>query len=300
MKIIINGHHPCQAFSETPLMETDCIKTSAYPPKYTVFSSHASFYPHLFQSFGYPADAPPVAELLRRYYDLEGRWVIASPVHYQTTHNDAMITNYGETLGLTDAQSRRCFESFAEFAALDEISAYYVDAATWLIRCDEKPRLQTAPVYQVLNRSLMSQLESMDQTLFWQKFITETQMSMNPVLSRRQPHAESLANGLWFWGDGDLRQTASFTALTQPRVFCQNDALLKMARLITSQVVLYQPESHTPSKHDLFLFEQLERRELEQIETSLAKFKTTWYWNNLAYTIKRAGWLSRLWSRYAN
>lgn len=300
MDIVVNCNHPGDWSLETPLTEADNITTTALPPKYMAFSSHGSFYHHFFQSLGYQTDSPPIADLLRRYYGLEGRWVIASPAHFQTTHNDAMITGYGEALGLSAEMSRCWFERFSEFTALDEMSTYYVDADTWLIRCDEKPKLYTASVHQVLNCSLMPQLESMDQTLYWQKFVTESQMYINHIASNQHHHNASLVNGLWVWGDGDLQQAAPLNAPTQRTVFCQNESLFKMTRLITDQVVMYQPEVHSPSAHDLFLFECLDMHELKQLEIKLIKFKTNWYWNNLAYTIKRAGWLSRLWSRYAN
>ena len=37
-----------------------------------------------------PTD-PPLADLLRRYHNLDGDWLVLSPVHWQATHNDAMI-----------------------------------------------------------------------------------------------------------------------------------------------------------------------------------------------------------------
>ena len=54
--------------------------------------------------------------------------------------------------------------------------------------------LNAKPVHHLLNKSLMPELAQLDKTMYWQKFITESQMffASNPN--------QSLVNGLWIWG----------------------------------------------------------------------------------------------------
>jgi len=144
------------------------------------------------------------AEQLRRYHKLEGRWLIVSPIHWQATHNDAMIIACNETLDLPDAESRLWFAALTEFLVHDKVKLHYHDAYTWLIQFEESPPINAKPVHRLLQQSMMQQLQALDSTLFWSRFITENQMffsehSLNKARAGRYP-----INGVWIWGDGDL------------------------------------------------------------------------------------------------
>src|SRR5579872_6325508 len=106
-------------------------------------------------SLGYNASNPPLADVLKQFYHLEGSWLILSPVKWQVTHNDAFIIAADATLALTEAESKSCFTSYAKYLALDEMTLYYHDAKTWLLSNPKKLPLQAEPIHNILNRSLM-------------------------------------------------------------------------------------------------------------------------------------------------
>ncbi len=144
------------------------------------------------------------------YHKLDGHWLIASPIHWQATHNDAMIIACNETLDLPDAESRLWFSALAEFLVHDKVQLHYHDAYTWLIQFEESPPINARPVHMLLQQPMMQQLQALDATLFWSRFLTENQMffsehSLNKARAGRYP-----INGVWIWDDGDLNARGSW------------------------------------------------------------------------------------------
>ena len=167
--------------------------------------NQGNFYHNILTCLGYSYEKPPVADLLRRYHGLEGQWLIASPIHWQATHNDAMIVASGSELQLSDQVSRLWFAAFKEFVTADHFNVHYHDAHTWLIQCDGKPLLDSKPVHTLHHKSLMPELRKLDETLYWQRLITEGQMFFSEHPLNKDRLASYSINGLWFWGGGNYR-----------------------------------------------------------------------------------------------
>lgn len=245
------------------------------------------YYHHILTCLGYPLFEPPVADLLRRLHGLDGTWLVVSPIHWQATHNDAMIVAAGDDLQLTELESQKWFEAFADFVSDEKISAYYHDASTWLIQLDGHPRITAKPVHSLLHQSMMPQLEALDTTFFWQRFMTESQMffsghALNTLRNGRYP-----INGLWIWGGGVLRQPGKHA------IVVNDQHTQSLAALLSTNVSLYSAEQSYP--HDtLMLWSDLER--LGDLQTKLTKQTVSWYWNNHVYQLKPKHWLRRLWS----
>lgn len=150
---------------------------------------------------GYHQDSLPAGDVLRRLHHLEGKWFVVSPIHWQATHNDAMIVACGEDLNLSEAHSRQWFTVLADFLKDDEITLYYHDATTWLIQKKTAPSLNAKPAFLLLQQSLMPHLKALDATGFWSRLITEVQM----LFSQYPVKGEYPVNGIWIWGDGSLK-----------------------------------------------------------------------------------------------
>lgn len=271
------------------LMTIDIVinaQLSQTPNGVSVIPHIENHYHQLLECLGHVGDYPPVADLLRVYHGLEGRWLVASPIHWHATHNDAMILASGPELQLSSEESRAWLAAFAAFVSDDNIHLHYHDAHTWLLQCDDKPGIVAKPVHTMHHQSMMHELKTLDDTLFWQRFITENQMffSAHP-LNKNRPGLYPL-NGLWIWGGGDMMQGVS-----RPLIFKGYDAGC-LARVISSSAKEY--ENNVPySKGTVLLFDALNDKEQQQLESQLKQHTVRWYWTNTAYVSTP----KRLWSR---
>lgn len=229
---------------------------------------------------GYDPMDPPLADLLRRLAKLEGDWLVLSPIHWQATHNDALILATGKDLELREAQAKLWFAVFADYLAAEGMKLHYHDAETWLLCEPQKHPLNAKPVYQLLNKSLMRELTQLGDTLFWQKFITESQM-----LFASKPN-QSAMNGLWPWGN------ALFSGKKTTKI-CADEAFLPIAKLCSSHVTLYNPSIKLKEQQLLLITERTMLSEQHQEE--LNKLLVHWYWNNTAYASGTRNWFIRLW-----
>lgn len=283
----------------------------AVPEGYTPTQTHGNFYHNILACLAYPIDAPPVADLLRRHHGLEGDWLIASPIHWQATHNDAMIVASGHELKLSTEESRVWCAELAAFSAFVDIKLHYHDASTWLLQRDGKPKIIARPVHTLHHQSMMPELKKLDETLFWQRYITENQMffSEHP-LNKARKESYSI-NGLWLWGGGNLHERGHKTLV------CANEGLQKLATLLSTSVSSYQSGKMPNSRgltagssldaksmdpafaaDSVLLFDTLNEHERAALQTQLQKNTVHWYWNNVAYTSKPKSWWSRLLERF--
>lgn len=246
-----------------------------------------NFYMHLLLAAGYPEEALPVADFIRQYHDLSpGYWLVASPIYWEATHNDAMIRSAGPELAIDEA-GQDWFAAFSEFVTPEGMTPFYVDETTWLLRCDAKPAISSKPVHQILHQSIMPELKMLDESLYWQRFITESQMffSAHPLNQARQLPI----NGLWLWGSGVLNTPGALP------VICQTEAMERLASLITINTSSYQQNKKLPKK-SLLIFEHLNHDDLTRLKKQLKNKNVKWFWNNALYRHQPQSWFSRLWS----
>lgn len=247
--------------------------------------NQGDYYHNLLTCLGYPIDAPPVADLLRRYHGLDGDWLIASPIYWQATHNDAMIMASGSELQLSDQESQRWFSVLDEFVRADKTKLHYHDANTWLIQVDEHPEITAKPVHRLLHQSMTDQLKALDPTLFWQRFITENQMMFSQHSLNNSRMDTNPINGLWVWGGGHLNSQL------QRLLVCDDEQTFKLAGLLSTQVRYLQPGKKL-DKHAVILSTP---DQVARLKIQLQKNTVRWYWNNKAYLTQPQNRWSRLW-----
>jgi hypothetical protein len=261
------------------VIDAEC---SAIPENAKPLTTEGSALLNFLLHLNYDPAAPPLADVLSKYHHLEGDWLVVSPVHWEATHNDAMIVAHGSALRLQKIEAKSWFNQFATYLAEEDKVLYYHNPETWLLYDDKKHPLSAKPVHHLLNQSLMPELAQLDNTLYWQKFITESQMFF-----ASKPN-QSLINGLWIWGNTKLKNKKDITV-------CADEHFLSIAQMCSFNVVLYRPEVLLKDYDVLLLAEPSQLSASHQEE--LTKRAVHWYWNNAAYTVSNSSWLTRLWRK---
>lgn len=261
------------------VIDSEC---DAIPEQAKSLNSEGRVLLNLLQSLGYAPDNPPFADLLRQYHNLEGEWIVLTPVHWEATHNDAMIVALGKDLQLTESDSKLWFDLFSEYLAEEGAVLHYHDAENWLIHTNQPYPLNAKPPQRLLHRSLMPELAQLDNSMHWQKFITESQM-----LFASKPN-QSFINGLWVWGNSKLKEK-------QPLHICVDAHFFPFAELLSTQVTLYTPEITLKEQQIILLSELSTLSKPHQEE--LKKMSAQWYWNNTAYSVGSENWFVRLWRK---
>ncbi|MFJ1267535.1 hypothetical protein ACD661_03070 [Legionella lytica] len=252
------------------------------PEGVKLLSSEGTALLNLLCCLGYEPTDPPLGDLLRKVHQLDGDWLIVSPVHWQASHNDALILAVGEDLELKESEIKPWFELFANYFAEEGMTLHYHNAETWLLQDHKQRPLKAKPVYQLVNKSLMPELAQLDEKLFWQRFVTESQM-----LFASKPNS-SAANGLWPWGNAKLTESKIMA-------ICADATFLPLAKQCSSSVTLYSPEVNLKEHGVVLVSEYSVLSERHQEE--LTKRPVQWYWNNTAYGSHSDNWFTRIWRK---
>lgn len=245
-------------------------------------SSQGSPLLNLLAYLGYDSTNPPLAQLLSQHHQLDGDWLVLSPVHWQATHNNAVIAAIGEQLELNEQQLKQHFHSFSEHLMHEGIGLYYHDACTWLLSTNHKSLLKAKPVYSLLNKPLMLELAQIDETMHWPKFLTESQMFF-----ASRPNT-SLVNGIWVWGGGALGERKNIK-------ICADETFFPFAQQCSTEVSLYN-SSLSLKEYDVLLLNDLSSLNSTHQE-QLEKITIRWYWNNIGYEFSSVSWFTRLWRK---
>jgi hypothetical protein len=256
------------------IINTDC---PSLPLKAKRLTSQGSVPLNLLESLNYSCAYPPLAELLRIAHDLSGRWVVLTPVHWQATSHDVHL----QDLNLSEQESRYWFDKLAAHVAIDGMILHFDGPYTWLFSADNKPPLNASPPLQLLQHPLSTQLRSLDESNYWQRFLTECQM-----LFAASSH-NSLVNGVWAFGDGQLREKRGTAYVDQ--------AFMSLAQACFASVELYHPEVRL--KNDQTVIIENVQSLSQKHQNSLHLLPTHWYWNNHAYALS-GNYLTRLWRSF--
>ena len=139
--------------------------------------------------------------------DFPGAWLIVSPVHWEATHNNAVIVAGGDALNLTEELSRKLYTAFAAFLAEENMQLHYCNAGTWLLLCEDQAPPNTQALDKALQRSMHTLLASLKNTPFWLRFMTESQMFFSGQV---QEDAVYPVNGVWVWPAAQRKSIGSY------------------------------------------------------------------------------------------
>ena len=120
------------------------------------------------------------------------------PIHWQATHNDAMIVAQGQELAMTDEESAAIQSLLG-----DLLPAYGLTlqaAGLWMANGSaDLSSVNPKPLQQIMHCSLLPHLLSLDQSLKWQQMLTEVQMGMSNLVFNQTRLSNGLPtiNGIW-------------------------------------------------------------------------------------------------------
>lgn len=238
---------------------------------------------NILHGLGFQEENPPVADFLRQIYNLEGDWLVVEPVFWEASHNDAMIMTAGSHLYLTEEESRSLFRDVALFLAEDGLALHYHNAFTWLVKVDGKPKISCKPASLMLHQSMMPVIKGMDDTMYWQRLLTELQMYLS-AHSCRQRDGLMPINGLWFYGDGTFKFAHNTTVVTDDE------------QLLASFPFNTQRLSFDESKfnHSIVVINDYQKNTMDNLLSAIGNQPVRWFWNNMAWSTPRKNWWARL------
>lgn len=253
-----------------------------------LLNEQGSFELNFLSVLGFDIYNPPLGDFLRQYYQLDGNWVAVSPIHWQVTHNDALITLSGEALNLSQQESHEWFKVVAEFLSEEHLHLHYHDSVTWLLRVDNKPPIKSSPVHLLLNQSLMPHLEKMDATLYWQRLFTELQMFLSNHRLKHQRVNGPVINGLWIYGSGQfyLEKEVQTDDLQFLQAFSDKAGRFELTKVQDNKGIV--------------LLKHMTQRHLAELTDVFKDQNTNWYWNNKAYQTDKKRWWNKLWRKLVN
>lgn len=237
---------------------------------------------HVLLALGFDAKKPPLAKLFSTLNGLTGKWVVASPVYCEAGHNDAMVKAYGNALELTDTASRIWLTELSPLLSHQGQSPVFVDAHHWLVPANHLPALCSEPPSVIVHQSLMPLLKAMDDTLLWQKLFTEMQMALGFHPLNTRLNAQTLINGLWFWGADDMDVSTIRPVYTDD---------MQWSRVFPHALPIDAMTDKSPA-NALILLTHARAEDIQIITTLTKRQDVTWYWKNTVYRQKKRSWWS--------
>lgn len=252
----------------------DCI--NELPSGSRSLTCQGSAWLHLLTCLGYDPEHPPLGDCLARYHQLDGHWLVASPIHWDASHNNAMITASGDELDLSDGQSRLLFADVAAYLVESGLQLHYHDAHTWLVKRDGLADLDSRSLHAMRHQPMMNALQGMDSSLFWPQLMTELQMLLSAHHSNLL--RPCTINGLWFYGNAPLGERLPKTVLTDdPRLLAAWPEQCQPLRPLKARDLVFSNQAS------------------EALRSSCAGKSVRWFWNNAACAVPAPSLWKRLW-----
>lgn len=260
--------------------------TENAPKSSTNILSQNDFMLNVLVQLGQDPLCTPVADLLKSYYELEGEWLIASPIHWEATHNDAMIVAFSDTLNLNEPTAKVWFTAVSQFLAQDNFQLIYHNPTYWMIQTTNKPCLRSNNLNTLHYKSMRPALANLGDTLYWQHLLTELQMflSNHPLNNYRE--SSYPINGIWFWGGGQV----NYERLTSRPIISNATVINNFLRM---QPKAIDPDTNFGKDHILAL-DHCDAETLAILNKNTKQYQVNWYWNNIAYQTQRKNWWGQL------
>lgn len=203
-----------------------------------------------------------IANFLAKQQGLpDGNWVLISPVHCQTTHNDAMIIGSCQELEWQSAMDVY-YDHFVKWMSQDGISVHRVLNQLWLMDAKGFPDLKSLSLNDMQHRSLQPHLSKFPP--MWLKWWTEIQMVLHEV----KGHGPYAVNAVWPWGAGSWSLKGPIFVMSKNHLYSE---LLKVG----VPVEVWKPNVQLKG-HEVFLVDAQEQSLLEK--HPLRAFPSHWHW----------------------
>lgn len=109
---------------------------------------------------------------------------------------DVLALDMGEARGLIDTLNAHFGEDGLRFEA--------VEPGRWYLHVDQRDKLATYPISQVVGKDIHPLLPTGPRTAYWHGMLNELQMVLHgaPVNQARELRGEKPVNSVWLWGAG--------------------------------------------------------------------------------------------------
>jgi hypothetical protein len=241
--------------------------------------SFGGFAQHLLSQL-YPSQELPLAQYHVFMVGSMDSACIATPVHVQATHNDAMIISTSDELALNKEENIALYKSLHDFLNKDGFDSFIAGDGSWVFSQQKVKELDALSVFDIKHKSLYPLLPDSE---YWRLLFTEIQMLLHQhtVNEKRRALGLKEVNAIWFWGNAQLRPSKATVS-----VFTQDEALSKFCNHVGLGVFELDKIKQKNTQHNLLLINN--KKQLQEIV--IDNKKSNWYWNNNAYCMKLPWW----------
>jgi hypothetical protein len=130
-------------------------------------------------------------------------WLRADPVHLLARRDRLTLVDPG-ILNTSAEEAQELTSLLNRHFAADGLLFHAPRPERWYLRAPGTPRLATRELSQAAGRDVAGALPTGEDSLYWQRTLTEIQMLLHehPVNQRREARNELPINSVWLWGGG--------------------------------------------------------------------------------------------------
>jgi hypothetical protein len=192
----------------------------------------------------------PLCALSHGLAATEGWWLQVEPIEIQADQNSAYVLG-NRHLAITQAEAQALVTSFNTFLQQDQLELILGNETQWYLRLSEPPGIKTHSLSAALAKNLYDYLPTGERQEYWRRLLTELQMLLYqmPLYQQRHSVGQSLINGLWFSGEGQLPKVVPKSCWS---TLCSNAPLLQGYAAWLKQLVIPATSSFENYAHSLF------------------------------------------------
>ncbi|WP_233993146.1 hypothetical protein [Thiomicrorhabdus sp. Milos-T2] len=272
-----------------PGLQTLLAKADRFAVKPQNFYEQASF---LFHQPSCLSIAATKAGVEIKDYDESLFWLSVDPVQ-MVPDRDTLVLIPGNTLQITDDESKSLITAFNEHFAEDKVELIWATATRWYLSIKQPVDIQTTYIEKLAYQSVNEHYPKGNASQYWRQLINETQMLFytHPINEKRREKGWPEINSVWIWGEGKI-DSSQVLRRTDAAIYSQNVYLSGMAKQTGSlsfsepanyQAWLKQIQSNNDlkiNKHFISLnstSDDLDSLQLEDWITLLKQLEVDWF-----------------------
>ncbi len=150
------------------------------------------------------------AENTDRVSAREDYWLRADPVHLRVEQNHILLAD-SQMFQISVKESNQLADIVNQHFEKDNLVFFPLSPDRWYVRLEKTPDIQFRTLSQIAGTNINNFLPSGGDKAVWHNRFNEIQMLLheNPINQARQERGELAINSLWFWGGGNMPQSAA-------------------------------------------------------------------------------------------
>jgi hypothetical protein len=148
-------------------------------------------------------DAPALAKTSKDF------WMRADPVHLRIEQNHIMLAD-SQAFKISIEEAEQMVQDLNHNLGNHNLSFFPSHPDRWYIRTPKTPEIFTHTLSHVTCKNINNFLPSGAESIVWHRIFNEIQMLLyeHPVNQARESRGELAINSVWFWGGGNMPQSA--------------------------------------------------------------------------------------------